>query len=71
MTNVYGNAVNIKLPGSPTKTIETTTTSLPNTGPGTTLILAGLTVMFASYFYARSELLAKESTIALHELAVA
>jgi uncharacterized repeat protein (TIGR01451 family) len=71
MTNVYGNAVNIKLPGSPAKTIQTATTSLPNTGPGATLLLAAFTVIIAGYFYARSELLSKESTMALHEMATA
>ena len=70
MTNVYGNTINIKLPGSPTKTVEAVTTStLPNTGPGTTLLIAGLTVILAGYCYARSELLAKESNLALKEMA--
>jgi uncharacterized repeat protein (TIGR01451 family) len=71
MTNVYGNSVNIKLPGGTIKTVEVTTTTLPNTGPGTTLLIAGLTVMVAGYFYARSELLAKESDLALKDMASA
>src|SRR5665213_1433385 len=55
MTNVYGNTINIKVPGSVTKTIETaTTTSLPNTGPGTSLFLAAGIVMVAGYFYGRA-----------------
>ena len=68
MTNVYGNTINIKVPGSVTKTIETaTTTSLPNTGPGTSLFLAASIVMIASYFYGRARLLARESELALKE----
>lgn len=68
MTNVYGNTINIKVPGSLTKTIETaTTTSLPNTGPGTSLFLAASIVMVAGYFYGRARLLARESELALKE----
>ncbi len=64
MTNVYGNSVNIKLPPTVVKTTEQlTTTTLPNTGPGESLAITfGLTVV-ASYFFARSRLLAKEMDI--------
>lgn len=71
MTNVYGNTINIKLPGSPPKQVEATAATLPNAGPGTTLLLAGLTMILAGYFYARSSLLAKESNLALREMASA
>ena len=37
MTNVYGNTINIKLPGSPEKQVEMAAATLPNTGPGETL----------------------------------
>ncbi len=33
MTNVYGNAVNIKMPGSPTQVVAATASTLPNTAP--------------------------------------
>jgi uncharacterized repeat protein (TIGR01451 family) len=69
MTNVYGDTVNIRLPGSPLKTVETTTASLPNTGPGTTLFLAACIVIMSGFFYSRSQLLAKESSIAVQETA--
>lgn len=63
MTNVYGNTVNIKLPPSITKQTEIVTTQLPNTGPGTSLII-GFTITFViAYFFARSRLLAKELDI--------
>lgn len=68
MTNVYGNAVNIKLPGSPEKTVETlTTTTLPNTGPGTSLMVVSAIVIVGGYFYGRARLLAEESNLAVQE----
>ena len=67
MTNVYGNAVNIKLPAPPAKAIEVTASSLPNTGPGTNLAIAVMVVIAAGYFWSRSRLLAEESEIAIRE----
>jgi hypothetical protein len=67
MTNVYGNAVNINLPGSPGKTVEAAGSSLPNTGPGTSLFISGIILVAAGYFYSRSRLLARESNLALQE----
>jgi uncharacterized repeat protein (TIGR01451 family) len=67
MTNVYGNTVNITLPGSPAKTVETTAATLPNTGPGTSLFIAAAFVIVSSYFWARSRLLSDEAMIAIHE----
>lgn len=67
MTNVYGNTVNIHLPGSPAKTVETATGTLPNTGPGTTLFIGAVVVIAAGYFYGRARLLAQESHLALKE----
>ncbi len=60
MNNVYGNAVNIKLPSNIVKTTETITGSLPKTGPGTTLVISMVATMIVSYFFARTRLLAKE-----------
>lgn len=71
MTNVYGDTVNIMLPGSIEKTIEVTADTLPNTGPGTTLFIAGAIVIAAGYFYSRSRLLSIESSLAVQENAVA
>lgn len=69
MTNVYGNTVNIKLPSSIVKTTEQVTTTLPNTGPGTALLIgAGITTI-VGYFYARSRLLSKELDIVRSEYA--
>ena len=67
MTNVFHNAVNVKLPAPVAKTIEITTTKLVNTGPGTGLFIAASLVIVAGYFYSRSRLLATESSIAVQE----
>lgn len=67
MTNVYGNTINIHVPGSPAKTIETAAAVLPNTGPGTTLFLGAVIVILAGYFFSRARLLADETTIAVHD----
>lgn len=67
MTNVYGNTVNIRLPGSTVKTTEQLSTSLPNTGPGTNLVIAFVVVTVAGYFFARSRLMAQELRIVQHE----
>jgi uncharacterized repeat protein (TIGR01451 family) len=67
MTNVYGNTININLPGSTGKTVEAVGTTLPNTGPGANMLIGSVIVIVAGYFYARSRLLAKESRLALQE----
>jgi hypothetical protein len=71
MTNVYGNAVNIKLPGSPSQVVAATATTLPNAGPGTTMLIASMIVMTGGYFYSRARLLSTESLIAIQENATA
>ncbi len=63
MTNVYGNVVNVKLPPSIIKTTEQITKDLPNTGPGTSLMMAIALTVFVSYFFYRSRLLATEVDI--------
>jgi uncharacterized repeat protein (TIGR01451 family) len=67
MTNIYGNTININVPGSTAKTIETTSAALPNTGPGSSLFIGAVIVMLAGYFLTRSRLLAKETAIAIHD----
>jgi uncharacterized repeat protein (TIGR01451 family) len=60
LTNIYGDNVTIKLPPSVVKTTEQVTTALPNTGPGTNLMIGAIVLSAAGYFFARSRLLAKE-----------
>jgi len=67
MTNSYGNTINIQVPGSVPKAIETTAAALPNTGPGSGLFVAAAVVMIAAYFWGRSRLLARESNLAIQE----
>jgi len=69
MTNVYGNAINIHVPGSPAKTIEVASTTLVNTGPGTSIFIAAAIMVLGGYFYSRSRLLAKESALVLQDTA--
>lgn len=63
MTNVYGNTITVKLPPSVNKQVEIATTTLPNTGPGTSLIIGFTLTTVVAYFFARSRLLAKELDI--------
>ncbi|HSX27691.1 MAG TPA: DUF11 domain-containing protein, partial [Patescibacteria group bacterium] len=68
MTNVYKDTINIKVPCSIIKTVEkTTTTTLPNTGPGESLAAGfGITAV-VGYFFARSRLMAEELEIVKEE----
>lgn len=63
MTNVYGDTVTVNVPPPTTKVLETTTQQLPNTGPGTSLLIAFLITAGAGYLFARSRLMAKELDI--------
>jgi len=68
MTNVYGNAVNIKLPGGIIKAVEVVSTkSLPNTGPGTSIVIGAIIVLLAGYFFARAQLLHREAGMVVRE----
>ncbi|MCA9330561.1 DUF11 domain-containing protein [Candidatus Saccharibacteria bacterium] len=67
MTNVYGNKVDIKLPGNVVKTTEQVTTTLPNTGPGTSLLIGFVVTTVIAYFFARSRLMVTELAIAREE----
>jgi len=69
MTNTFhGKTINIKLPPSIPKTTETvTTTILPDTGPGLSLIIGFAFTAIVGYFFARSRLLAKELDIVRSE----
>jgi uncharacterized repeat protein (TIGR01451 family) len=67
LTNVYGNTIEIKLPGTPLKTTEQITTTLPNTGPGEALLIGGALTTIVGYFFARSKLLALELEIVKDE----
>lgn len=63
LTNVYGDTVTIKLPPPITKKTELITKTLPNTGPGASLIIGFSLMSIVGYFFARSRLMAKEIDI--------
>jgi len=67
MTNVYGNSINIKLPPSVVKTTEQIATTLPNTGPGTSLAIGFAVTTVIAYFFARSRLMVTELMLAREE----
>ena len=69
MTNVYGDAVNIRLPGSVATVVAHTNTTLPRTGPGTTVTIAVLVTFMAAYFFGRSRLMGKELDLVREEFA--
>jgi hypothetical protein len=60
MSNVFGNAVTIKVTCPPEKVIENVVSELPKTGPTENLIFAGIVLAIATYFYARTRQVKKE-----------
>jgi hypothetical protein len=67
MHNKYGRTVVVKLDRPASKVVEQTASALPNTGPGSTLIISTLIVIVVAYFYYRNKLLAKELLIIQRE----
>lgn len=63
MTNVYGNSVTIKLPGTLSKKTEKAASTLPNTGPGAGLVAGFVLFAFVGYFYARTRVATRELSI--------
>lgn len=61
--NTYGRNVTVKLNKSPIKNIESAASTLPNTGPNTSIMMMAILAVIAGYFYYRSTLLSKELTI--------
>lgn len=58
--NAYGNEVSIPINCPPAKTAEYISSTLPNTGPGTSLLIGFSLSVVIAYFFARSRLLGKE-----------
>lgn len=67
LTNVYGNTVNIKLPPNVVQTTSQLTTTLPNTGPGTSVFIGFIITAFVGFLFARTRLLSKETDLALRD----
>lgn len=69
ISNKYGSEVSIPINCPPAKTAEYIASTLPKTGPGTSLAIGfGLTMIIA-YFFARSRLLGKEMELIRSEYA--
>ena len=60
MSNVFGNSIDININCPTPKIIENVTSELPKTGPTENIIFSGITLAFATYFYARSRQTKKE-----------
>lgn len=60
MSNVFGNAVNIKVECPTPKIVERVANELPTTGPSENIIFAGIIMSMAVYFYARTKQVKKE-----------
>jgi hypothetical protein len=60
ITNKYGTEISIPINCPIVKTVATTTTKLPNTGPGTSIAIGSVFMILIAYFFARSRLLGKE-----------
>ena len=71
MTNVYNDTVNIKLPAAVSKQIETAARTLPNTGPGTSLIIGFTMTLVVGYFFARSKLFVTELDLVREDFSTA
>lgn len=67
LTNKYGRTVTVKLKKPANKVIEQTATTLPQTGPGSGLIIGAVLITIIGYFFFRSRLLSKELEIVHHE----
>lgn len=60
ISNAYGSEVSIPINCPLVKSAEYLTTTLPNTGPGTSVAIGVTFTVFIGYFFARSRLLGKE-----------
>jgi hypothetical protein len=60
MVNTYGNATSVKVPCPPTLCVQNVATKLPQTGPGSTMLVTFMIVCMIGFFYNRNRILAKE-----------
>jgi len=69
ISNKYGTEVAVPINCPPVKTAEYLTTKLPNTGPGTSILIGSFIMIVVGYFFARSRLLGKELELIRSEYA--
>lgn len=67
LRNVFGNEVVVSVDKPIPGQVYEVVTSIPNTGPGSSLIVSLIAALVIGYFYARSRLLAKEVEIIKNE----
>ncbi len=67
MTNIYGREITVQLSKPASKNVEIATTTLPNTGPGETMLVSVFFVTIIAFFYYRSRLLGREIEIVRYE----
>lgn len=69
MRNVFGNEVIVNLNKPATGAVYQTIDTLPDTGPGSSMLISAIAFTVVGYFFARSRLLIKEVEIVKNELA--
>jgi hypothetical protein len=69
MCNTYGNEVCINVEKPVPAVIRGNVESLPNTGPGTSMVITFMAMLIIGFFYARSRILAKEVDIIRYDYA--
>jgi hypothetical protein len=63
---VFGDTINVKVQQPASKqVVASASTSLPNTGPGTSMFVYAIIAAVAGYFYSSRRLQLKEARIAL------
>lgn len=60
VTNVFGNAIDIKIDCPTPKVVEKVVTDLPQTGPTENMVFIGVVLAVTTYFYARTRQVKKE-----------
>ena len=63
MQNQYGRLITLHLNKPPTKVLEQSINTLPNTGPGSSLIITFIAITVIGYFFYRNKLMARELEI--------
>lgn len=68
MTNTFGTSTDVHVDCPPVKVVESVVTQLPKTGPGETMIIAGIVTGIVTFLYFRSRQLGKEVRLIRREM---
>jgi hypothetical protein len=66
-SNDYGNEVTINVDCPAAKSVEQAATSLPNTGPGASIVTGAVVAAMAGYLFSRSRIMSKELLVVRNE----